>query len=77
LDFFNPDGTALQTPFEFDQNGHGTPTQVLPVTGTYSILLDPYYANVGNVTVHLSEDLASTININDSPVALNLRPGQN
>ena len=77
VSIYKPDGTALQTPFEFDQNGHGTPTKVLPVTGTYSILVDPYYANVGNVTVHLSEDLSPSISINDVPVTMTFRPGQN
>jgi hypothetical protein len=49
---------------------------VLPVTGNYSILLDPYNANNGNVILTLSEDLAPPISIND-PLSLNFRVGQN
>lgn len=74
---YKPDGSVLQSPFEFSAGGHGTPSSVLPVTGTYSILVDPYYANVGNVTLHLSEDLAPAISINGSPSSLTFRPGQN
>src|SRR2546426_732330 len=38
------DGVPLLSPFGFDNNGNGTPSQTLPVTGTYSIVVDPYYA---------------------------------
>jgi NedA-like, galactose-binding domain len=69
---------VLQSPFEFGIAGHGTPSQVLPVTGTYAILVDPYNANNGNVTLTLSEDLAPSISINGAAVSLNLsRAGQN
>jgi hypothetical protein len=73
---YKPDGTVLQSSLEFGGGGYGTPTQVLPVTGNYSILLDPYNANNGNVILTLSEDLAPPISIND-PLSLNFRAGQN
>src|ERR1043165_7847030 len=73
----NPDGTVLQPAFGFGQAGHGTPTQVLPVTGTYSLFVDPNAAFTGGVTLTLSEDLSPAIIIGGSPVALNFRAGQN
>jgi YD repeat-containing protein len=72
-----PDGTVLQSSFGFGQSGNGTPTQVLPVSGTYTIFVDPSGSFTGNVTLTLSEDLSPSISIGGSPVALNFRPGQN
>ena len=78
VSIFKPDGTALLSPFEFGIVGQGTPTKVLPVNGTYAIFVDPYWANTGNVTVTLSEDLAQSITINNSPTTVSLsRAGQN
>jgi hypothetical protein len=74
---YKPDGTALVSPLGFGTAGNGTPTQVLPVTGTYSIIVDPYSANIGSGTVSLSEDLANPITINGPPLTLSFRPGQN
>src|SRR5260370_645714 len=72
-----PDGTTQLAPFGFGTGGNGTATQVLPVAGTYSIVVDPYYAYSGNVTVTLSEDLVAPISINGPPLTLNFRAGQN
>ena len=74
---YKPDGTALLSPSGFVNAGHGTPTQVLPVTGTYSIIIDPTYARTGLMTVTLSEDHQNAITINGSALNLNIRPGQN
>jgi len=74
---YKPDGTVLLSPFGFTTGGNGTPTQVLPVTGTYSIVIDPYTANTGSATVTLSEDLSPPININGPAVTLDFRVGQN
>src|SRR5258707_277003 len=75
--FYKPDGTVLLSPFAFPNGGNGTPSQVLPVTGTYSIMIDPYAARTGNVTVTLSGDLSGSIIINGPSVALTFQAGQN
>jgi hypothetical protein len=68
----------LQSPLEFGSGGNAIPTYALPVTGNYSILVDPYYANTGNVVITLSQDLSASMNIGDPPLTLNLsRVGQN
>jgi YD repeat-containing protein len=73
----NPNGTVLLAPFGFGNGGGGTPSVVLPVTGTYTILLDPLIGRTGTITVTLSEDLTPAININGSAVNLTFRNGQN
>ena len=74
---YKPDGTALLSPLGFYQAGVTTSSIQLPTTGTYSLILDPYNAVAGDVTLTLSEDLAATISINDSAAPLSLRAGQN
>src|SRR5258707_496809 len=74
---YKPDGTVLLSPFAFPNGGNGTPSQVLPVTGTYSIMIDPYAARTGNVTVTLSGDLSRPIIINGPSVALTFQSRQN
>jgi hypothetical protein len=77
VSILKPDGTTLLSPVQFYSVGNGTPTVVLPVSGTYSIFVDAYNAVSGNVTVTLSEDLAPPISINGPPVVLTNRAGQN
>src|SRR5262249_50939207 len=77
VSILKPDGTNLLSPFQFYSVGGGTPTVVLPTTGTYSIFVDPYNGVSGNATVTLSEDLAPAISINGPPVILTNRAGQN
>ena len=75
---YQPDNTLLLGPFGFGQGGHGTPSKVLPVTGTYVILVDPFNSWSGGVTLTLSEDLSPPIAIDGTSVALGFnRPGQN
>lgn len=75
---YKPDGTALLAPTSFFQAGTTTPSFELSATGTYSILIDPYKAVAGNVTLTLSEDLSPPIVINGGPVSLNFnRVAQN
>ncbi len=74
---YKPNGTILLAPFGFYQVGGGTPSIQLPVTGTYSIVVDPYSTVVGSVTLSLSEDLSPPISINGPAVPLTSRPGQN
>jgi len=74
---YKPDGTVLLAPFAFSNGGAGTPTQVLPVTGTYSIVVDPYIGRSGSVTFTLSEDLSPPTSINGTPATMDFRAGQN
>ena len=74
---YKPDGTTLVAPLGFLQAGNGTPSVQLPVTGTYSIIIDPYNTVAGNVTLTLSEDLQPSISINGPVVTLSNRAGQN
>jgi len=74
---YKPDGTVLQAPIGFSNQGTSTPTLVLPVSGTYSILIDPYIARTGSITATLSEDLAPAITINAAAAVLTFRTGQN
>jgi len=48
-----PDGTSL-TSITSSSASFGLPTQTLPVTGTYSIKIDPSGASVGSITVTVS-----------------------
>jgi YD repeat-containing protein len=73
-----PDGTTLLAPIQVFQPGAATPSSLqLPATGTYSIIVDPYNAVAGNVTITLSEDLSPSISIDGPPVTLTTRIGQN
>jgi Carboxypeptidase regulatory-like domain/IPT/TIG domain len=78
MGIYNPDGSVLFSPISFNWSNVGTPTVVLPVSGTYSIVIDPTYAFTGGVTVTLSSELAPPITIDGPPVALNFdRAGMN
>src|ERR671939_415680 len=72
-----PDGSVLLAPMNFNNGGAGTASAMLPVTGTYAIVIDPWFARSGAMTVRLSGDLANPITINGPPVNLNFNPGQN
>src|SRR5262249_50336515 len=75
---YKPDGTTLLSPIGFNWSNVGTPTVVLPVSGTYSIVVDPTYAFTGSTTATLSSELATPITINGSTVLLTFdRAGMN
>ncbi len=74
-----PDGTTLVGPTLFGTGGGVMDSQVLPTTGTYAILLDPYSTYTGTVTLTLynQPDLSGSITIDGSPVTSTLTvPGQ-
>ena len=72
-----PDGTALRSPTNFISS-YGSATFVLPVTGTYTVPVDPAGMNTGNAAVWLSEDVLAPITINGPTVPITTsRPGQN
>lgn len=65
-----PDGSHL-TSTSVDSSGGFIDTTVLPVTGTYSLVIDPLNMSVGSVTITLYDvpaDLTGTITPGGSPV---------
>ena len=75
-----PDGTALVAPVTVNTSGKFIDTVSLPVSGTYTIILDPTNANTGNATVSLynAPDVSDTITPGGSSVAITTTvPGQN
>ena len=78
---YKPDGTALMYPStNFDNGAFGRATGTLdvinlPTTGTYSVQIDPYSANVGAVTLALKQDcpvrsrLVAQLQAHPSPLA--------
>ena len=46
-----PDGTVLLSPMNFNNAGAGTASSELPVSGTYAIVIDPWFARSGAMTV--------------------------
>jgi hypothetical protein len=76
-----PDGSTLATPTLFGTNGGFVDAKTLPVTGTYTILVDPSGADVGSATLQLFEvppDLTGSLSIGGPPVTLLFgTPGQN
>ncbi len=74
----NPDGSTLLAPMDVGTDGAGSNTLALPMTGTYSILVDPRSAMTGNITITLSSEVNLPITIDGSTVNLSFtRPGQN
>ncbi|HKY26731.1 MAG TPA: IPT/TIG domain-containing protein [Pyrinomonadaceae bacterium] len=74
----NPDGTTLLAAFDVGTSGTGSPTVNLPSTGTYAISVDPQFANVGDITLTLSEDATGNLAINGPAFLLTTtRVGQN
>jgi len=76
VSFIKPDGTVLS--LGSYGAGGALDSPVLPVTGTYTILIDPASTYTGNMTLTLSEELVGNITIAGSPASLSItRAGQN
>ena len=78
----SPDNSTLVYATPVGRNGGFLDTKVLPMTGTYTILVDPQGADLGSMTLNLYDvppDLTGTIAIGGGPVSLTLAPtpGQN
>jgi subtilisin family serine protease len=78
----SPDNSTLVYATPVGRNGGFLDTKVLPMTGTYTILVDPQGADLGAMTLNLYDvppDLTGTIAIGGGPVSLTLAPtpGQN
>lgn len=61
-----PDGTFLAPNESFGTEGEFVEPRTLPVTGTYTIVLDPYEANTGSATLKLYDVPADT----QAPIAV-------
>lgn len=73
----NPDGSHGNS---FTNTGF-LETGFLPATGTYTVLVDPFGAYIGNISISLisvPDDVTSAINMDGAPVTLTTTaPGQN
>jgi YD repeat-containing protein len=79
VSILKPDGTSLVAPTPFGTAGGAIDSQILPVSGTYAILVDPVLAYTGNVTLTLynTPDVTGTITIDGATVTPTLTvPGQ-
>ena len=76
-----PDGSTFVFPALFGRNGGFVDTKTLPVSGTYTILVDPQGADVGSATLQLFEvpaDLTGSLTVGGGPASLTFSaPGQN
>jgi hypothetical protein len=77
VSLLNPDGTALGATTSVTLSGNDLNPPALPVTGTYTVLVDPTSVNTGNMTLTLSEELTGTITVGGPSVSLSIsRAGQ-
>lgn len=76
---YRPDGVSmLLTIPSFNTSGGSIDLPVLPVTGTYTIFLDPTSTYTGNITVTVSRELTGTITPGGAAVPISItRIGQN
>jgi YD repeat-containing protein len=77
---YKPDGTLLTSMGPFIFNTPFIDTQTLPLTGTYTFLVDPDGSNTGSMslTLHNVTHLTNPIEIDGSQVATTITtPGQN
>jgi len=77
-----PDGSVLTSSSFINSSGGFLDVATLPVTGTYTILVDPQGTDLGSMTLTLYDvpaDLTGSIAIGGPPVSLTLGPvpGQN
>ena len=75
-----PDGTTLTSFNAGISSGGWLDATVLPVAGSYTIVIDPFSSGLGGMTVTLYDvvDLSGTITAGGSPVSFTLAtPGQN
>lgn len=70
ISILKPDGTTLVAPPPFGTGGGAIDSQVLSVTGTYTILIDPASVYTGSVTIRLynTPDVTGTITMDGAAV---------
>lgn len=79
VSIYKPDGSFLVEPTSITSGGGALDSQVLPVTGTYAILVDPLNLGIGNMTLTLygTPDVTGSITIDGATVTPTLTvPGQ-
>jgi hypothetical protein len=76
-----PDGSYLINPTQVGTSGGFIDATALPVTGAYTIIVDPIGTNVGSVSLTLYDvpaDVNGSVSINGAPVTVTTTvPGQN
>jgi subtilisin family serine protease len=82
VSILKPDGSTLVFATPFGTSGGFVDTRSLPVSGTYTILVDPQLTDVGSATLTLYDvppDVTSTITPGGPPVTVSMGPvpGQN
>src|SRR5262245_43017462 len=82
VSILKPDGSTLVFATPFGTSGGFVDTKTLPVSGTYTILVDPQLTDVGSATLTLYDvppDVTSTIAPGGAPVTVSMGPvpGQN
>lgn len=79
VNIYKPDGTILAG-YQNPGSGAFIDAQTLPAAGTYTILVDPYFANTGSMTLTLYDvvDFTGNTTVNGSSVTVTLNTrGQN
>ena len=77
LSILKPDGSSLATPTLMGTNGGFIDTRTLPVSGTYTILVDPQSTALGSATLTLYDvppDVLGTISAGGASVAVSIGP---
>ena len=75
---YRPDGVAMTTPDIYGAGGGSLDVPVLPMTGSYTIFLDPYSSYTGNITDTASTELTGTVIPGGAAVPISItRVGQN
>jgi subtilisin family serine protease len=82
VSILKPDGSTLVFATPFGTSGGFVDTKTLPVSGTYTILVDPQLTDVGSATLTLYDvppDVTSSITPGGAPVTVSMGPvpGQN
>ena len=75
LSILKPDGSSwVNTSVS---NGSVVDTGPVPITGTYTVVINPAAASAGSLTLTLSAEIAGSIAMGGSPVSISItRPGQ-
>ena len=77
ISLLKPDGSTFVSTSFGAGGGSLDPTAAIPLTGTYTVLVDPSAANTGSITLTLSSALTGSISLDGAPVPLSLtRVGQ-
>ncbi len=72
VSMLKPDGTTLVSTTVSTSGGSLDPTTTLPVTGTYTIVVDPTGLATGNMTLTLTSPLTGTITLDGASVPISL-----